>query len=127
MVLFYENHPEYGLTREGLIETATRTYQSYCSVYDKIFGGVDTSMTRPLSVYSGEYEYVNVTYIKGCLMMDCLRIGIGDDRFFEGLQNYYAEFSGKIATAADLAGVYERLGCDTNSFFAGFLDGKVIL
>ena len=127
VVLFYENHPEYGLTREGLIETATRTYQSYCSVYDKIFGGVDTSMTRPLSVYSGEYEYVNVTYIKGCLMMDCLRIGIGDDRFFEGLQNYYAEFSGKIATAADLAGVYERLGCDTNSFFAGFLDGKVIL
>ena len=96
-------------------------------MYAQLFGETDTTMNRKLDQFGGEYEYVNVTYIKGCLMMDCLRIGIGDDRFFEGLQNYYAEFSGKIATAADLAGVYERLGCDTNSFFAGFLDGKVIL
>lgn len=127
VVLFYEKHPEYGLTREALIQTATRTYQTYCSVYDKIFGGVDTSMTRPLPAYSGEYEYVNVNYIKGCLMFDCLRIGVGDERFFGGLKNYYAAFAGKIATAADLIGVYEALGCDVQGFFSGFLDGKVIL
>ena len=91
----------------------------------KAFGEEEKKINRQAA--ADNLQFVNVTYIKGCLMMDCLRIGIGDDRFFEGLQNYYAEFSGKIATAADLAGVYERLGCDTNSFFAGFLDGKVIL
>lgn len=127
VVLFYEKNPEYGLTRESLMQTATRTYQTYCSVYDKIFGGVDTSMTRPLSAYSGEYEYVNLNYIKGCLMFDCLRMGVGDERFFDGLKNYYVSFTGKIATVADLAGVYESLGCDVGGFFSGFLDGKVIL
>lgn len=127
VVLFYEKNPEYGLTRESLIQTATRTYQTYCSVYDKIFGGVDTSMTRPLSDYSGEYEYVNLNYIKGCLMFDCLRTSVGDERFFDGLKNYYVSFTGKIATVADLTGVYESLGCDVGGFFSGFLDGKVIL
>ncbi len=127
VVLFYENHPEYSYTRKNLIASTEKTYRVFCSVYDKLFGNVNTVMMRSLNEFSGEYEYVNIAYIKSCLMFDYLRTTIGDDAFFKGLKKYYSQYCFKNADPYDLAGVYEKIGADTNGFFESFYNGKVII
>ena len=127
VVLFYEAHPEYGCTRENLIRSAEQTYKLFCSVYAKIVGNVDTTMTRDLSEYSSEYEYVNVAYVKACIMFDYLRQTTGDDLFFAGLKRFYDENAFKTATPESLIGAFERAGANSNGFFESFLSGKVII
>ena len=127
VVVFYENYPEYSYTRENLISSTEKTYKIFCSVYDKLFGNVDTTMLRALNEYSGEYEYVNIAYIKSCIMYDYLRTTIGDERFFRGLKNYYSQFCYKNAEPYDIVGVFEKIGADANGFFQSFYDGKVII
>lgn len=127
VVLFYENHPEYGMTREIMISSSEQTYKVFCSVYDKILGGVNTTMLRSLKEFSSEYEYVNMAYIKPCIMYDYLRKTIGDQTFFKGLKKYYSTYCFKNATPYDIVGVYEKLSADTNGFFESFYQGKVVI
>lgn len=127
VVLFYENYPEYNLTRAQLITSSEKTYKVFCSVYDKIYGKVNTVMERSLKEFSSEYEYVNMAYIKPCIMYDVLRNSIGDKAFFNGLKKYYKQYSFKNAKPDDLVGVFEKCGTDTNGFFESFFNGKVII
>ena len=127
VVLFYEAHPDYGYTRESLIKSAEQTYKIYCSVYDKIAGAVDTTMTRAIPEYTSEYEYVNIAYVKACIMFDYLRQTVGDGKFFAGLKKFYEENAYKTATPESLVGAFERAGANSNGFFDGFFDGKVII
>ena len=127
VVIFYENHPEYQMGRKYMIASAEQTYKTYCTVYDKIFGKVDTSMIRKLCDFDSEYEYVNIVYVKSCLMFEHLRTTIGEERFFSGLKRYYKNYKYKIATPDDLTGAFEKVGSDTNGFFNSFFSGKVIL
>ncbi len=127
VVIFYENYSEYGFTRASLREASDKTYKIYCSVFEKLYGNIDTSMLRSLGQYSGEYEYVNIAYVKSCIMYDILRQTLGDDDFFNGLKKYYNQYKFKNAIPDDLVGIYERMGEDTNGFFESFFTGKVIL
>ena len=127
VIAFYENHPEYNLTREYMVRTAEQTYKVFCTVSDKVFGKVNTVMLRSLKDFSSEYEYVNIAYIKPCIMYDNLRTTIGEQRFFSALKKYYAEYKFKNATPDDLVGCFERVGAGTNGFFDSFFNGKVII
>ena len=127
VVVFYENYSEYGLKREQLIESSEKTYKVFCSVYDKIYGNVNTVMIRSLKDFTSEYEYVNMAYIKPCIMYDTLRRTVGDDAFFKCLKKYYKEYAFKNAKPDDLVGVFERSGTDANGFFYSFFEGKVII
>lgn len=126
-LLFYENHPEYGLTRTAIVGTATKTYRAFFSVLNQLNGSVDTSMHRPLSEYSGEYEYVNVTYNKGLILFDTLRSSIGDKKFMQCLASYFSEYCGKIASYEDLEGCFIKSGTDLEGFFTSFIEGKIII
>lgn len=126
-IVFYENYPEYEITRESLVQKSELTYKTFCSVYDKIFKKVDTTMIRSLGEFSSEYEYVNIAYIKTCIMYDSLRKTIGDEKFFTALKRYYKDFTFKNATPFDLVGSFEKCGLKTEGFFNSFFDGKVIL
>ncbi len=127
VVLYFENYSKYGLTRKSLMESAEKTYKVFFSVVDRLDGKVNTTMIRSLKDFSSEYEYVNIAYIKTCIMYDTLRKTIGDERFFKGLKRYYEEYSFKNATPYDIVGVYEKIGADTNGLFESFYNGKVIL
>ena len=127
VVLFYENHPEYNLTREYLVRSAENTYKIFCSVYDKINKQVNTVMLRSLKEFTSEYEYVNMAYIKPCIMYDKLRVTIGEEKFFNSLKSYYKNYKMKNATPDDLVGAFEKTGADTNGFFKSFFEGKVII
>ena len=125
--LFFENHPDYGYTREGLAADALEEYRAYYSVYSQVFGDADTRMTRSLGDYLSEYEYRCIAYDKGMVMLDTLRESIGDKKFFEGLKRYYSSYKFKIAQPADLVGCFERTGVDVAGFFDSFLSGKAVL
>lgn len=127
VILFYENYPEYGITREACLAAAEKTYKIFCSVYDKLFGGTDTSMMRSLKDFSGEYEYVNIAYIKPVIMYDCLRTTVGDEMFFKALKRYYSQYKFLNADPFDLVGAFEKAGTDTNGYFEGFFNGTAIL
>ena len=127
VVLFYENFSEYGLSREVLVKSAEETYKVYCTVADKVFGKVDTSMMRSLKEFQTEYEYVNMAYIKPCIMYDTLRTTLGETRFFNGLKRYYQNYKFKNATPHDLVGAFEKVGADSNGFFESFFNGTAII
>ena len=84
-------------------------------------------MTRALPEYSSEYEYVNIAYVKSCIMFDYLRQTVGDAKFFAGLQRFYDENAFKTATPESLIGAFERAGANANGFFESFYDGKAII
>lgn len=127
VVLFYENYPEYGYTRKNLLSASEKTYKTFCSVSDKLFGKVNTVMMRSLKDFKSEYEYVNIAYVKPCIMYDTLRDTVGEERFFAGLRRYYSENAFRIAVPDDLVGAFEKVGSDANGFFDGFFYGNVIL
>lgn len=127
VILFYENYSEYGFSRQSLIKSSEDTYKIFCSVYDKIFHKVNTVMTRSLKDFSSEYEYVNIAYIKPCIMYDTIRQTIGDERFFNSLKRYYNDYKFKNATPDDLMGAFEKTGADTNGIFESFFLGKAII
>lgn len=127
VILFYENHPEYSLTREALINQSEKTYKLFCSVYDKLFLKVDTSMLRSLKDFSSEYEYVNIAYIKPCIMLDNLRITIGEEKFFSSLKDYYEEYKFKNATPDDLVSRFENRVGEVHKYFESFFEGKEVI
>lgn len=127
VVAFYENHSEYGFTRAALIDSAERTYKTFCTVFDKLFGKVDTKMVRSLSEFGSEYEYVNVAYVKSAIMYDTLRTSVGDAKFFSGLKKYYADLAFKNAEPSDIIAAFNGVGADVEGFFTGFFEGKVVL
>ncbi len=127
VVLFYERYSDKGLTREQIIASCEQTYRLFCSVIDKLDGNVNTVMLRPLGQFASEYEYVNLSYVKPCIMYDYLRKSIGEERFFKALKKYYSQYSFKNAKPDDLVGVFEKTGADTNGFFKSFFEGKVII
>ncbi len=127
VVLFYENYPEYGLNRKLLISSSEKTYKAFCSVYDKLFGEVNTSMMRSLNEFSGEYEYVNIAYVKPCIMYDNLRVTIGDEKFSKCLKNYYKNYAFQNVTPDHLVSEFEREVKDCSKYFESFFNGKAII
>ena len=126
-LLFYENRPEFSYTREQLVKQSEQTYRLYCSVYDKLFGKVDTTMLRAIPNFTSEYEYVNIAYVKSCIMFDQFRVGVGDEKFFGGLRKYYQNFAFKNATPDDLIASFISVNADAEGFFKSFFEGKAII
>lgn len=127
VIVFYENFGEYGYTRENLVKSAETTYKTFCSVYDKLFGGVNTAMIRSLPDFSGEYEYVNAAYMEPVIMYDLLRKATGDERFFSALEKYYEKFKFRVAEPYDVAGEFERVYAGSDGIFKSFYEGKAII
>lgn len=126
-LLFFENYPEYGFTRTGMVGSATKNYRAFFSVYKQIFGDADTTMSRNLKDFISEYEYANICYNKGLIMFDTLRVSLGDEKFFEGIKRYYETCIYKIAEPEDLYACFIKSGTDLEGFFDAFVNGKIVI
>jgi aminopeptidase N len=127
VVLFYENNPNYSLDRETLVKNSEQTFKTFCTVYDKLYKKVNTSMIRPLGEFTSEYEYVNIAYIKSVIMYDTLRETIGDKKFFDGLKRYYKDNAFLNAEPYSIVGAFENSGADVSGYFNSFFEGKEVL
>ena len=47
-------------------------YRAFVSVREQLSDTVDTSMDRPLSAFSGAYEYRSIVYDKSVILFDRL-------------------------------------------------------
>ncbi len=126
-LMFFENNPDYGFTRTGLIGSATRAYRAFFSVSKQLKDEVDTSMNRNLSQYTSEFEYSNITYNKGMLLFETLRNSVGDEKFAACLKKYFDANKGLIASPESLISVFVKSGADVEGVFGAFLDGKIII
>ncbi len=122
VALFYEKHPEYGNYRD-LIATSENAYRDYYSVQSQLSKEVDTKMSRPLSEYSGDYEYRILCYDKGVVLFDRLRETMGDRRFFSALDAYAAKYAGKVAAESDLIGCFSS----QEQLILSFTEGRCVI
>lgn len=125
-LMFFEKNPGYGITRTGMLGSATKSYRAFYSVYNQLFGGADTTMNRPLDKFISDYEYANVAYNKGLLMFEAVRAAMGDEKFKDSLKEYFNDNKFKIATAESLIAPFAKRA-DVEGVFASFLEGKVII
>jgi aminopeptidase N len=125
-LLFFENTPNYGITRTGMLGSATKAYRAFYSVYNQIFGDANTAMNRPLSEFISDYEYVNIAYNKGLLMFEALRTAMGDEKFFASLKDYFESNVYTISTPEHLIAAFVKRA-DVEGVFASFTEGKIII
>lgn len=125
-LMFFESAPNYGMTRTGMLGTATKAYRAFYSVYSQIFGEADTSMNRSLGKFLSDYEYANVVYNKGLLLFEAVRQACGDEKFTEALKSYCSTYKFKVAPAEGLIGEFCRRG-DLEGVFNSFIEGKIII
>lgn len=127
-VLFYELHPEYGISKDLMIQVAYTRYDIFLEVYNKVFGDVDTSMNRDLDEFNSEEEYTQIAYVKGMLLFDSLREILGYKKFLKCLQAYFSDYSYENATPVDMIASFEKTsGIDLESYFNAWIDGSIIL
>ena len=84
-------------------------------------------MNRNLGTYVSEYEYVNLTYNKGVLLFDTLREGIGDNKFFAGLKDYFSSYRFSVAAPEDMIACFRKTGIDVDGLFDSFLRGTAVI
>lgn len=125
--LFLEAYPSYGYSRAGLVAQAESSYRAFFSVWSQLHGESDTTMSRPLTAFSGEYEYGNIAYHKGVILFDRLRACVGDRKFYGGLKEYAEKYRFQEAEPQDMIACFHKMGADVEGFFDSFLNGKCVI
>lgn len=126
-LMFFENNPDYGYTRAAIVDSATRAYRAFFSVYNQLNGKVDTTMNRCLKDFSGEFEYTNIAYNKPLIMFDILRKSVGDEKFTGCLRDYFNAYCFKNAPAEGLIASFTACGKDLEGIFNSFIEGKILI
>lgn len=122
--LFLGEHSEYGVSYRDFVSQSISGYRSYFSVKSQLSPETDTTMNRPLTAYSGEYEYRNIAYDKGVILLDKVRTVTGDESFFASMQKYFKKNTGRIASPADFISCFKG---SVEELFRSFTDGKCVI
>ena len=125
--LFFEAHPDYGISYTDFVSASESSYRAYFSVYSQLHGEANTAMNRALTDYAGDYEYRNVAYDKGVILFDRVREIAGERKFMSALRRYASECTGKIASPAELVDCFKSAGANVTALFDSFTEGKAVI
>lgn len=125
--LFLDAYPEYGDTYADFVHRCENSYRAFFSVKSQLAGEVDTSMTRPLTSFSGAYEYRSIAYDKGVILFDRVRSVTGERKFLSALQTYWRRYSFRIASPEDLISCFGSAGSTVEGLFYSFLEGTCVI
>ncbi|HBF86916.1 MAG TPA: hypothetical protein DDW54_04470 [Clostridiales bacterium] len=107
---------------EEILNRATAAYKAYFDVGKILRGEANTVMNRPLSSFSGDYEYVAIAYAKPLIMFTEYEKTIGRNKAKRRLSALYKDnLYGEINSDA----LISALGYP--EFFRSYIDGKVII
>jgi hypothetical protein len=109
-----------------VVDAKTAEYRAFCGVYEQLVGKVNTRMARNLMDFKGEYEYVQIAYVKSFLMLDGFRSSVGDARFLKGLKRLYQRGAFSIVGPEHLISSFNFVGCDAEGYFTSWIEGKDI-
>jgi len=86
---------------------------------------IDGVVVRSLEDFRNWEDYGPTVYTRGAVVLNELRNKLGDEKFFQVIQEYFKEFEFKIATTEDFIKVSERVaGQDLDDFFNTWLYAK---
>lgn len=123
--LFMEKYPGYGIDYRETVAASESSYRAFFSVYSQLHGGADTTMDRPLTSFSGEYEYRNIAYDKGVILFDRVRSVLGERRFLAALKRYAEKYAYRLASPADMISCFGSAGAE--ALFRSFTEGKCVI
>lgn len=123
VALFFEKNPSYGVTYGDFISASRSACRNYFSVTGQLSEKADTTMSRPLSGYSGDYEYRVLAYDKGVALFGCLREAAGDGKFFSSLRSYAKKYAGRLATEYDLISCFSY----GEELILSFTEGRCVI
>lgn len=123
--MFLGDHPEYEISYSDFVKQSENGYRAYFSVKSQLSGEADTGMNRALTSYSGEYEYRNLAYDKGVIMLDRVRSVTGDRAFRSAMRRYFEKYNGRIASPEEFISCFH--GSNVEELFRSFVDGKCVI
>ena len=127
VALFWNAHPQYGGSYQEAVALSEKSYRAFFSVYSQVSGSSDTRMSRPLTEYSGLYEYRSIAYDKGVILFDRVRAVAGERKVLRALSLYAKRYGGKIASAADLVACFVDAGAHVAELFTSFTEGLCVI
>ena len=125
--LFFEAHPAYGVSYREMVNASERSYRAFFSVSAQVKGEADTRMSRPLTEYTGLYEYRNIAYDKGVILFDRVRDAAGEKKLIKGLRMYAETYGGRIASPADLVSCLDKAGASVGELIFSFTEGRCVI
>ena len=82
-------------------------------------------MDRPLSAFSGAYEYRSIVYDKSVILFDRLHEVLGD-KLISGLRRCFSAAKGKTFTPETLVSSLSS-GVDVSGIFTSFREGTCVI
>ena len=122
--LYFETQEE-GAYRTR-VAAAEGRYRAFVSVRKQLSGEVDTSMDRPLSAFSGAYEYRSVIEDKSLILFDRIESVLGEKRMTAGIKQYFSAARGRIASPEELISSLSSK-VDVSGIFASFVEGTCVI
>lgn len=113
--------------QEALGQAAYRSFTNYWNerLSSLRQDGLDDQVTQSLGYFEAlenSRVYGTVVYTKGALFLGALREEIGDEAFFDALQNYYQRYKYQIAETDDLLAEFElSAGRQLDEFYQDWL------
>ena len=107
------------------ISAAEGRYRAFVSVREQLSDTVDTSMDRPLSAFSGAYEYRSIVYDKSVILFDRLHEVLGD-KLILGLRRCFSAAKGGVLTPETLVSSLSS-GVDVLGIFTSFREGTCVI
>ena len=127
-LMFYRYNEGYNVNIQDSLNASLSSYLLFTDICQSVYGKVDSRMARNVNDFSGDMEYVYMTYVKGVLFFDSLEDLIGEKAFLKGLKQYFNQNEYKIASVDDMISSFELVSKrNLESFFDSWLQGKVIL
>ena len=125
--LFFGAHPKYGVSYGECVSASESAYRAYYSIASQLAGEQNTAMERPLSGYSGDYEYRILAYDKGVILYDRLLKTLGEKKFFAALAAYCKENTGRIAPPEALVAAFAAESPLAEGIITSFLQGTCVI
>lgn len=75
---------------------------------------------KPTTEYKDSIDYSLGVYTKGAVVFDNIRKDIGDDLFFETLQQYYKMYSFKNVSGDEFVQIWSKRGIDINKMISQY-------
>ena len=107
------------------ISVAEGRYRAFVSVREQLSDTVDTSMDRPLSAFSGAYEYRSIVYDKSVILFDRLYEVLGN-KLISGLRRCFSAAKGGVLTPETLVSFLSS-GVDVLGIFTSFREGTCVI
>jgi len=126
--LFFDNHGEYKILYNDIINDAITSYTLYVDVISSINGKINTKMNIPVNEYINEYEYTYMIYIKGTILFDDLSVIVGREKLIKALEKLCKQYRFKnITTDIFTESIKSYTHKNTDTFFTNYLNGDVII